>query len=74
MSAADTSLERPAEAVLLKPATVARRLEIGLRTLWRWVSTGEFPPPDLRRGPKIVRWRSSTVDAWIEANATGGTR
>jgi predicted DNA-binding transcriptional regulator AlpA len=59
-------------ATLLKPATVAKRLEIGQRTLWRWVSTGEFPPPDFRRGAKIVRWRADTVATWIDANTTGG--
>lgn len=74
MSTADMFVDQQAEALLLRPATVARRLEIGLRTLWRWVATGEFPPPDLRRGPKIVRWKASTVRAWIEANAQGGSR
>lgn len=74
MSAAETLLERQAEAVLLKPATVARILEIGQRTLWRWVSCGIFPQPDFRQGAKIVRWKPSTITAWIETNATKGAR
>jgi predicted DNA-binding transcriptional regulator AlpA len=72
MSAAEILLERQAEAVLLKPATVARMLEIGQRTLWRWVSCGVFPPPDFRQGAKIVRWKPATVAAWVEANTKGG--
>ncbi|HEX8915059.1 MAG TPA: helix-turn-helix domain-containing protein [Humisphaera sp.] len=72
MSAADKLLERRAEALLLKPESVAARLEIGQRTLWRWVSAGRFPAPDLRMGRKVVRWRAATVAGWVEANANGG--
>jgi predicted DNA-binding transcriptional regulator AlpA len=55
--------------LLLKPASVAALLQIGLRTLWRWIEDDKFPPPDLRMGPKVVRWRRATVDAWVAANA-----
>jgi predicted DNA-binding transcriptional regulator AlpA len=71
MTTSGTTTEQP---VLLKPATVARRLEIGQRTLWRWVSTGQFPQPDFRMGSKVVRWKAETLEAWIEKSATGGVR
>lgn len=71
MSASAKLLERQAEAVLLKPSTIAQRLEIGQRTLWRWVSSGIFPPPDFRQGAKVVRWKASTLNTWVESNATG---
>jgi predicted DNA-binding transcriptional regulator AlpA len=74
MSTEDKLLEHSAEAVLLKPASVASRLEIGQRTLWRWVSMGLFPEPDLRLGRKVVRWKASTLAEWVTANATGGGR
>jgi predicted DNA-binding transcriptional regulator AlpA len=74
MIAAEKLPERQAEALLLKPATVARQLEIGQRTLWRWVSTGQFPAPDLRMGSKVVRWRAATVTGWIDAKAREGGR
>lgn len=63
--------EQEAMPRLLKPAAVARLLDIGQRTLWRWVSIGTFPRPDFRQGGKVVRWKASTVAGWINTNASG---
>ena len=74
MRTEDTQPERQNGPVLLKPGTVADRLEIGQRTLWRWVSTGLFPRPDLRFGRKIVRWKAATLLAWVEVNANANAK
>jgi predicted DNA-binding transcriptional regulator AlpA len=50
---------------LLKPADVARILNIGVRTMWRWVSSGKIPSPDFREG-RIVRWRPQTIELWLQ--------
>ncbi|MBE7559523.1 helix-turn-helix domain-containing protein [bacterium] len=55
--------------VLLRPEEVARRLNIGGRTMWRWVAEGTFPSPDLRQG-RVVRWKRETVDAWLEGRCS----
>lgn len=51
--------------VMLKQAEIADLFKIGRRTLWRWISTGQFPPPDLREG-RVVRWSAATVAAWAD--------
>jgi predicted DNA-binding transcriptional regulator AlpA len=33
-------------------------------TIYRWVESGEFPPP-LRLGSNIVAWRGSAINAWL---------
>lgn len=58
----------PASDGLVRPVAVARMLDVGVRTLWRWASDGTFPPPDVRVGTRVVRWRRETVDRWIEEN------
>jgi predicted DNA-binding transcriptional regulator AlpA len=37
-------------------------------TLWRWLKTFSFPPPDLIVARRKF-WRRSTVQAWIAAQA-----
>jgi predicted DNA-binding transcriptional regulator AlpA len=46
----------------------------GQRTIFRWISAGKFPKPDISLGGKIRYWRRETVEAWIEAQAEGGGR
>jgi len=55
-------------------AEIAQLLGVGTRTIWRWVSSGVFPQPDLRVGPRIVKWRRETVLAWIEQQAAESAR
>ena len=40
------------------------------RTLSRWIGAGRFPPPDLRIG-KSLRWRRSTILAWVAEKMAG---
>ncbi|MCL2648816.1 MAG: helix-turn-helix domain-containing protein [Phycisphaerales bacterium] len=47
----------------------------GERTLWRWVSTGQFPPPDIVVGRKYRRWKRETIESWIaEQSGKGGRK
>ncbi len=62
--------ENDTPSLLLRASTVARMLEIGERTLWRWVSEGDFPSPDYRKNERIVRWKRDTVMNWVHTNTT----
>ncbi len=53
------------ENQMLDAKAIADLLGIGVRTLWRWISSNQFPAPDLRKG-RVIRWRLSTVQSWIE--------
>jgi predicted DNA-binding transcriptional regulator AlpA len=68
-----TSSDDPTAALacepLLRPDDVARILNIGKRTFERWLSSGRFPRPDIKVGPKISLWKPATVRAWIEAES-----
>jgi len=46
----------------------------GERTLWRWVSTGAFPPPDISVGAKYRRWKRATVENWIATQSNKEVR
>ncbi len=52
-------------SLLLSAETLAKRLEISLRSLWRLRAGGRLPPP-IRLGG-TVRWRSTDIDAWVAA-------
>ena len=40
-------------------------LPISEKTLWTWVSEGNFPQP-IRMGGNVTVWRASDVQKWIE--------
>jgi predicted DNA-binding transcriptional regulator AlpA len=44
-------------------------LPIAERTIFRLISSGKFPPADIRLGGKIRLWRRSTVETWINDQA-----
>lgn len=56
----------PTLPLLLTADDVAAALSMGRRTFDRLVSTGAFPPADVRRGAKLVRWKRETVVAGVE--------
>ena len=56
------------EGMLRKPG-VAARISVGVRTLERMISTGTFPGPDIKVSSRILLWRESTVQRWIEERA-----
>ena len=51
---------------LLTAQEVARRLSIGVRTLWRLVAQGKLPQP-VRYSRKLVRWKVTDIDSYIQA-------
>jgi predicted DNA-binding transcriptional regulator AlpA len=50
---------------LLTSKQVAGRLAMSVRTLWRLVAAGRFPPP-VRYNRKLVRWKSADVTRYID--------
>lgn len=64
---------QPADTPRVKVRDVLATFAICERTLWRWISAGMFPAPDLRVG-KVVRWRQGTLDAWTLAHAKAGAK
>ena len=55
--------EGPA-AGLLTALETARRLSVGVRTLYRMVEAAQLPPP-IRYNRKLVRWRTADVEAYL---------
>ena len=53
---------------LLRIDDIERLTKISRRTLWRWTASGRFPQPAVREG-RIVRWRASDIEGWIEGQA-----
>jgi excisionase family DNA binding protein len=52
------------EVLLLTSKQVADRLNMSIHTLWRLVAAGKFPAP-VRYNRKLVRWKSTAVDQYI---------
>ena len=50
---------------LLDAKELARRMSISVRTVWRLSGEGRLPRP-VRLGDRIVRWRVSDVEAFLE--------
>lgn len=48
---------------------VAGRLGVSEKTISRWYARGIFPGPVLL-GPRLLKWHSSVVDAFIAKNTT----
>jgi predicted DNA-binding transcriptional regulator AlpA len=40
------------------------------RTIYRWLSAGEFPKADICKGGKIRLWKRETIETWIEQNGS----
>lgn len=53
---------------MLSIGEIAQLLGCSKRSLERMRASGELPPPDFVR-PKLLRWKRSTVEGWIAANA-----
>jgi hypothetical protein len=67
--------DRQTPPALLTKALIRRYyIPVGERTLDRWISSGTFPRPDIAIGGKVRYWRRETVEAWIDAQAEGGSR
>jgi predicted DNA-binding transcriptional regulator AlpA len=58
----------PPTSDLLTVNDVARRLQVAVRTVWRWLAVGRLPQP-LRFSSICIRWRRADVDQFIAALA-----
>jgi excisionase family DNA binding protein len=60
---------------LLTAREVAARLDIGLRTVWRWTATGELPAPvRCGRNGRVVRWKTADIEQFVQALPVSRTR
>ena len=55
---------------ILRIQDVLDMLGISRACLTKWRSQGHFPQP-MQIGPRLVGWRASTVEAWIDAKGQG---
>ena len=63
----------PGVNALLSPQQVAAALSKSVREFRRLRTTERFPPPDSPDGER-PRWKTSTVNAWIEKEYSRGVR
>lgn len=56
----------PEENGLLTPQQVADLLNVSVRTLWRMAEQAGFPQP-IRFNRKLVRWKASAVQQYIDS-------
>jgi prophage regulatory protein len=67
-----TATENLRRAVADKAERILRRPEVEARTglsrstIYLWIQQGEFPKP-VALGARLVGWRESDVNAWLEA-------
>ena len=45
----------------LREPDLRERYGVGRTTIWRWVKTGNLPPP-VRLGPNVVGWAEEKLD------------
>lgn len=50
--------------MLLRPANLAKKLNVNLVTLWRWRRQGKIPQP-INLGGRLIAWRKSTIEDWL---------
>lgn len=50
---------------LLTAKEVARKLRVGVRTVWRWVALGKLPQP-MRFSASTVRWRPEDIQRYLD--------
>ncbi|MXY17051.1 MAG: AlpA family phage regulatory protein [Acidobacteria bacterium] len=49
---------------LLALADVRKLTGLGTTTIYKFMNAGDFPRA-VRVGPKLVKWRSAEINAWI---------
>lgn len=65
-----SSLPPLATRDLLTIFDVAFRLNISVRTAWRWLSQGRLPQP-IRYSRRLVRWRTRDLEFYVQALRQG---
>jgi prophage regulatory protein len=51
---------------LIRRPEVEARTALSRSTLYEWIKRGDFPRP-LKLGARIVAWRESDVNEWLES-------
>ena len=51
---------------LLRRSQVEARTGLARSTIYKWMREGNFPQP-VKLGTRLVAWRESDIDAWMEA-------
>lgn len=57
-----------AEKLLRRPEVEART-GLSRSTIYQWMKDGKFPQP-VALGTRLVAWRASDVNAWLESRET----
>ena len=52
---------------MLGPSDFVSLLNISRRTFQTWRAAGKLPQPDLHIG-KVIRWKSETIQEWLNNN------
>ncbi len=47
--------------------SVAKMLDIPLRTAERWRAEGRLPAPDVRLNQRVIRWTLASIERYAEA-------
>lgn len=55
--------------LLLRRPVVEARTGLSRSTLYDWMKRGDFPQP-VKLGTRLVAWRESDVNAWLESRET----
>jgi predicted DNA-binding transcriptional regulator AlpA len=67
----DSSATTPPHSELLDKAELAQLLGVRKGSIWQLVSRGHLPQP-LRLTKRLVRWRRTTILAWLAEHEEGG--
>jgi predicted DNA-binding transcriptional regulator AlpA len=54
-------------APLLSPRSLAEYCRVPEDTVQKWMRQGRLPPPDVRLGKRLVRWRWETIKERIDS-------
>ena len=62
---------RVVEPRVLRIADLEEMLRVSKRTIYYWITRGEFPRSDVELGSQLRAWRTETVAAWLESRTDG---
>ena len=58
---------------LMTPSQVAAYVGVNRVTIYRMLNKRAFPPP-MRISERVVRWRKSELDAWLDSRREGSVQ
>lgn len=59
------------EQRILRRSEVEHRTGLSRSTIYAWIKHGRFPRP-VKLGERIVAWRESDIDHWLESRVSEG--